>query len=366
MRRGRPGYRPHVSESTDDIAALYDEPDRCAQIAGLTYVSVDEPGIRRIRRGKGFSYRHADGRAVGAEVRERIATLVIPPAWHEVWICRDPNGHLQAVGTDDRGRKQYLYHPRWREVRDLLNFCRLLGFGERLPAVRRHVDAQLRRRIVDRDLVIATMLRIVDCCGIRAGSEIYAEENDSFGLSTLSRRHVTISGRRVRFDFPAKSGQRAEALIDDAAVARVVRQLAARPGRRLFVVDGSPLGADEVNEELARVAGTRVTLKDFRTWRGTSVAFAQLREHLDAEDRDAALLAAVDAAAEQLGNTRAVARAHYVHPVVLEGYLDGGLQQFLARWRGRARDGLNRDETALHAYLERAVKDPLAAIRMSR
>jgi DNA topoisomerase I len=195
-----------VALKADDVAALYEDAERCAQVAGLRYVSVDEPGIRRLRSGKGFTYRNGS-KAVSATARERIKGLVIPPAWHEVWICGHADGHIQAVGIDDRGRKQYLYHTRWREVRDLLNFCRLVGFGEQLPLVRRHVEAQLRRRTIDRDVVLATMLRIVDCCGIRAGSEIYAEENDSFGLSTLSRRHVTVSGRRVTFSFPAKSGR---------------------------------------------------------------------------------------------------------------------------------------------------------------
>ncbi|MGN6473488.1 MAG: DNA topoisomerase IB [Mycobacteriales bacterium] len=352
--------------TSDDIAALYGDPERCAEVAGLRYVTADEPGIKRVRRGSGFAYRYPDGRVVGATIRKRIDALVIPPAWQDVWICRQGDGHIQAVGVDDRGRRQYLYHSQWREVRDLLNFSRLVGFGERLPLIRRHVDEQLRRRTLDRELVLATMLRIVDCCGIRAGSEIYAEENDSFGLSTLSRRHVTISGKRVRFCFPAKSGRQAEVILDDAAVARVVRRLAAAPGRRLFRADGEVLGADEVNGELGRLADARITLKDFRTWRGTREAFAHLRECLDADDREAAVLAAIDAAAEQLGNTRAVARAHYVHPTVTEGYLDGGLQRFLARWRGRARQGLDKDETALLAYLEKAMRDPLNAIRADR
>lgn len=352
--------------TSDDITSLYGDPERCAEVAGLRYAVPDEPGIRRVRSGRGFTYRRHDRRPVTAAQRARIVALVIPPAWQDVWICASEDGHLQAVGTDDRGRRQYLYHPRWREVRDLLNFCRLLGFGERLPAVRAHVAQQLRRRTLDRELVIATMLRVVDCCGIRAGSEIYAEENDSFGLSTLSRRHVAVSGRRVRFCFPAKSGKQAQAVIEDAAVARVVRQLSSRPGRRLFAVGGEALGADEVNAELARLADARVTLKDFRTWRGTRVAFAHLSERLDADDPEAEVVAAIDAAAEQLGNTRAVARAHYVHPVVIDGYLDGGLGRFLASGRRRSRHGLDPDEATLLAYLEKAMKDPLAAIRADR
>jgi DNA topoisomerase-1 len=303
---------------------------------------------------------------VGAATRRRIEALVIPPAWRNVWICRDMDGHIRAVGTDDRGRRQYLYDARWREARDLLNFCRLVGFGQALPTVRSHVAAQLRRRTVDRAVVIATMLRVVDRCGIRAGSEVYAEENDSFGLSTLARRHVDVTGRRVRFCFPAKSGRRAEAFIEDAAVARIVRRLAERPGRRLFCVEGEALGADEVNAELARLADARITLKDFRTWRGTRVAFGRLCDQVGVDDRDAAVVAAVDAAAEELGNTRAVARAHYVHPAVVEGYLDGGLGRFIARRRGAARQGLDGAETALLAYLEKAMTDPLAAIRADR
>ncbi|HVW79773.1 MAG TPA: DNA topoisomerase IB [Mycobacteriales bacterium] len=349
--------------TADDIAELYGDARRCAEVAGLTYVTVDAPGIRRVRSGRGFSYRRANGRPVGSATRQRIEALVIPPAWQDVWICPDELGHIQAVGTDDRGRRQYLYHSHWREVRDLLNFCRVAGFGERLPAVRRHIDAQLRRRTVDRELVIATMLRVVDCCGIRAGSEVYAEENDSFGLSTLSRRHVSVTGKRVRFCFPAKSGKRAEAVIDDPAVARVIRHLAARPGRRLFRVDGKPIDADEVNAHLADLAGAHVTLKDFRTWRGSRVAFAYLREHLHAEDREAAVIRAIDEAAEQLGNTRAVARAHYVHPLIVEGYLQGGLQRFAEGWKGRTRTGLDRDESAMLAYLEATLADPLEVLR---
>lgn len=351
--------------SSDDIADLYEDAERCAEVAGLHYVSVEDAGIQRVRRGKGFSYRHASGKAVSAGVRERIESLVIPPAWQDVWICSDADGHIQAVGSDARGRKQYLYHPRWREVRDLLKFCRLLGFGEQLPAVRAYVERQLRRRTVDRGLVIATMLRIVDRCGIRAGSEVYAEENDSFGLSTLARRHVRVAGRRVQMSFPAKSGKEAELEIEDTAVARVVRRLASGRGRRLFALDGKALGADEVNEQLAAITGARTTLKDFRTWRGTSVAFAHLRSHVGSEDREAEVVAAIDAAAEQLGNTRAVARSHYVHPLVLEAYLDGGLERFLSGWRGRARQGLSRDETALLAFLEKGMADPLAALRTS-
>lgn len=337
------------------IARLHDDAEWAATAAGLRYVSPEEPGIRRIRRGKGFSYVTTAGAAVETKERERISALVIPPAWREVWICADARGHLQAVGEDDRGRKQYLYHQDWRTLRDLVNFYRLIGFGGHLSEIRSHVDRQLRRRTVDRELVIAAMIRIVDRCGFRAGSEVYAEENESFGLSTLTRKHANVKGSCTEFCFPAKSGQQALAVLDDAAVARVIRQLSARRTRRLFTVDGQALGADEVNDRLGSLTDSEVTLKDFRTWRGTSVAFRHLRAHLDAADPEAEVVAAIDLAAEALGNTRAVARAHYVHPHVVDAYLDGRLAVFLSRWRGRARQGLDRDEVALLGFLPKAL-----------
>jgi DNA topoisomerase-1 len=338
------------------IVRLHEDAEWAAMAAGLTYVSPADPGIRRIRRGKGFSYVTAKGAAVAAKDKERIAALVIPPAWREVWISADPLGHLQAVGEDDRGRKQYLYHEEWRSLRDVVNFYRLIGFGAHLSAIRSFIDAQLRRRTLDHDLVLATMIRIVDQCGFRAGSEVYAEENESFGLSTLSRKHVTVHGSCTEFCFPAKSGQQALATLDDAAVARVISKLSARRTRRLFTVDGAVLGADDVNDRLGALTRSEVTLKDFRTWRGTTVAFRELRNHLDAEDKETQVVAAIDAAAEALGNTRAVARAHYVHPHVVDAYLDGRLESFLARWKGRARKGLDKDEVALLGFLPKALE----------
>ncbi len=351
--------------SSTRIAALYDDAESCAAAAGLAYVDVGAPGIRRIRRGRGFGYLRPTGRAVSRAERARIESLVIPPAWQNVWICTDDRGHIQAVGEDDRGRKQYLYHNQWRELRDQLNFYRLIGFGECLPTIRADIDRQLRRRTLDRDLVIAVMLRVVECCGLRAGSEVYAEENDSFGLATLARRHVAVTGKTVRFCFPAKSGRQAVAELDDARVARVVRQLVENHRRRLFTVDGAPLSADDVNDRLDALSSSQVTLKDFRTWRGTTVAFRQLRAALGAEDREEAVIEAVDAAAEALGNTRAVARAHYVHPHVVDAYLNGDLERFLKGWRGRAGRHLDTDEVALLGFLNREVRQWVRTLDVS-
>jgi DNA topoisomerase-1 len=269
-----------------------------------------------------------------------------------VWICAFDDGHLRAIGSDDKGRRQYLYHDDWRTFRDLLNFYRLIDFGPRLPKIRAHVAEQLRRRTHDREKVLAAMLRIVDVCGLRVGSEEYAEENASYGLSTLTKRHVRADGGTVEFDFPAKSGKQAQVTLHDRAVARVVGAQLAEPGRRLFTVEGSPISADELNRRLGELAGARVTAKDFRTWHGTRVAFASLRAQLPPDDeREQRVLDAVDAAAEFLNNTRTIARSHYVHPHVVESYLDDSFSELLAVRRSPRTPGLDSDERALVGFL---------------
>ena len=293
-----------------------------------------------------------------AATRERIKALAIPPAWQQVWICADPDGHLLATGVDDRGRRQYLYHERWREIRDLLNFSRLVDTGTRLPTVRAYVEAQLRRRTLDADRVLGAMLRIVDACGIRIGNEVYAEENDSVGLCTLTRRHVTISGNRIEFRFPAKSGRRAELDLVDARVARVMAALLATPGRRVFRLGRKPVSAEDVNALLGRLSDGALTAKDFRTWRGTLVAFSLLRANTEVVDRERRALDAIDAAAAALGNTRAVARSHYVHPHVVETFVDGSFTERLRRSEPVRDPGLSAEEQALLGYLTDVLADP--------
>jgi DNA topoisomerase-1 len=271
-------------------------------------------------------------------LKTRIKELVIPPAWRDVWICPNEDGHIVAVGEDDRGRKQYIYHERWRELRDQLNFYRLIAFGEHLPEIRRHVAAQLRRRTFDRDQVLAAMIRIIDTSGIRIGSEVYAEENDSFGLSTLTRKHVAVGRDRVHLSFPSKSGHQAEVALHDRPVARVIGRLAQHRSRRLFSMDRHQLDAADVNERLEQITGAHITAKDFRTWRGTLAAFSCLEASPNADsDPEPRLVAAADAAAEVLGNTRAVARAHYIHPHVLKAFADG---TFEAKVRAGGRNRL--------------------------
>jgi DNA topoisomerase-1 len=347
--------RPNAVEL---IAALYDDPAECARVAKLRYVSPDEPGLTRKRRGRGFTYLDAQGATVAdVQIRNRIAQLAIPPAWQNVWICTRADGHILAVGEDERGRRQYIYHERWRSLRDQLNFYRLLAFGDALPAIRADVDRQLRRRTLDADRILATMLRIIDRAGLRVGNEVYAEENDSYGLTTLLKRHVTVTGATVHFCFPAKSNKQAEIALRDPGVARVVGTLLQQRGRRLFTVDGAPVGSDVVNSRLAELTGVHLTAKDFRTWHGTVTAFRHLRAYLPADkDAETHVLAAVDAAALALNNTRTVARSHYVHPDVLDGYTSGDLERFVLTQRVRRGGWLDADEQLLLSYLAQTLQ----------
>ena len=339
--------------TVSDIDELHADVQRCAELAGLTYICGEESGLTRARRGKGFSYRDPCGKPLtDAEVKARIVQLAIPPAWQKVWICPSADGHILATGEDDRGRKQYIYHPRWRAVRDLLNFYRLILFAQHLSEIRSYTSQQLRRRTLDRDRVLAAMLRIIDLSYIRIGNESYAEDNDSYGLSTLTRRHVKVTGDTVAFDFPAKSGQAADFQVTDRGVARVVTALLESRNRRLFSVEGKPIGSDEVNQQLLELTGEHITAKDFRTWGGTLTAFEYLESRQDSDrpaEREA--IKAVDEAAEALGNTRSVARAHYVHPDLLEIYTEHTFADYLARSKPRRLAGLEPAEQRLAGLL---------------
>ena len=358
-RKANPGARSNGSRrkkpvlTVAELDELYASVERCAEVAGLIYVSDEEPGLRRIRQGKGFSYRDRRGKPLtDAEVKARIAQLAIPPAWRKVWICSNADGHILATGEDDRGRKQYIYHPRWRAVRDLLNFYRLLLFAEQLSAIRAYTDKQLNRRTLDRERVIAAMIRIIDDSYLRIGNESYAEENDSYGLTTLTRKHVTVHGDRIEFNFPAKSGREWNVTMTDRKVARIVATLAEQRASRLFTVDGKPIDSDEVNRVLLEITGEHITAKNFRTWGGTLAAFTYLKNRLDSERAaEKVVIEAVDEAAEALGNTRTVARAHYVHPHVLETYTENTFASYLDRSRPLKLAGLEPTEQRLAGFL---------------
>jgi len=344
-----------MSRSLDarELSVLHDDAERCASVAGLVYVNADAPGWQRRRAGKGFSYRSQGGGQLAESARQRIASLAIPPAWTSVWICPDADGHILATGFDERGRKQYIYHPRWRELRDMINFYRLLVIAEALPKIRAHYLAQLRRRTIDKSRVIAGMIALLDETHIRIGHDVYAEENDSYGLSTLTRRHVRLQGKSAVLSFPAKSNKAAKVSVDDPAIVRLLRQLVAQGGKRLFEVDGSPVSADEVNQALWQLSGEHITAKDFRTWGGTLAAFVYLRERQQAERAPAKVaIEALDEAAEQLGNTRAVARAHYVHPHVIQAFSTGSFGHYLRLSKPARSALLNPDERLLAAFLK--------------
>jgi len=355
-----------VSLTVAEIEELQADNQRCAEVAGLVYVLGDEVGIRRHRKGKSFRYLDVDASSLASTaVKKRIAELAIPPAWRKVWICPNEDGHILATGEDERGRKQYIYHPRWRALRDMLNFYRLIEFSHHLAEIRAYTDLQLRRRSYDRAQVMAAMIKIIDLCFIRIGNERYAEENNSFGLSTLTRKHVRVDGATVTLAFPAKSGKAWTVEVNDKAVARVVRELRKEKGtRRLFTVDGRRIRAGEVNTLLLTITGTHLTAKNFRTWGGTLAAFTYLRSQLESpRSPERVAIEAVDEAAEVLGNTRSVARAHYVHPHVLETYTEHTFADHLERAKPVRRKGLTKDERLLAAFLTELLDAELGQLR---
>ena len=314
---------------------MTDTHDRAsARAAGLRYASDARPGISRRRAGRGFSYRGPDGLpARDATTLERIRTLAIPPAWTDVWICPDPNGHLQATGRDARRRKQYRYHPRWRAQRDDAKFERLIDFARVLPRVRARCDADLARPGLSREKVLAAVVRLLETTLIRVGNDEYARLNRSFGLTTLRTRHARVTGNSIRFRFRGKSGRQHEVGLRDRRLASVVRRCQDLPGQELFqyvIVDGGPhdIASDDVNAYLREISGADVTAKDFRTWAGTVLAYRALRALAPGKDERSArhnVVEAVRLTAGRLGNTPAVARRSYVHPAILEAYLDGAI-----------------------------------------
>lgn len=312
-------------------AEIIVDPVESAKAVGLRYVTDAGPGMRRRRAGKGFAYIGADGKAVrDREALTRIRALAIPPAWTDVWICPSANGHLQATGRDARGRKQYRYHARWREVRDETKYGRMIAFAEALPRIRRRVERDLERPGLEREKVLATVVRLLETTLIRVGNEEYARANDSFGLTTLRNRHVEVNGSTLRFEFYGKSGRRHRITLDDPRLARIVKRCRDIPGYELFQYlddDGERRSIDstDVNEYLREAAGEEFTAKDFRTWGGTVLAAIALCgfEPCDCEAEAKKNVArAIEMVAERLGNTPAVCRKCYVHPAVIEAYLE--------------------------------------------
>ncbi len=333
-----------------------------AEAAALRYVSDGTPGIHRVRAGRGFRYVAADGSPVRDLVtRRRIRALAIPPAWTEVWICASPEGHIQAIGRDAKGRKQYRYHARWRETRDATKYARLALFAERLPAIRRRVSEDLGRTGLPRERILAAVVRLLETSLIRIGNVEYAEENNSFGLTTLRNRHVTVDGSSLRFEFRGKGGKRHVVNVADRRLARIVRQCQELPGHELFQCvdeDGQhhAIGSADVNAYLREIAGEEFTAKDFRTWAGTVLAASALRDGGFESDLEAKrnVARAIETVAERLGNTPAICRKCYVHPAVVEAYFEKTLPRApeqAAPERAVSPAGLEPDEAALLVLL---------------
>jgi DNA topoisomerase-1 len=351
------------------VSATAENPREAAKEAGLRYSSDDRPGIRRRRRGRGFQYLDAHGRTItDREERARIDALAVPPAWTDVWICPSPNGHLQATGRDARGRKQYRYHPRWRELRDEAKYDRMLAFAAALPRIRRRVDRDIARKALSKPRVVATIVRLLDETGIRVGNDEYARENGSFGLTTMRKRHAEVEGSSVAFRFRGKSGKTTDVDVTDPRVARVLRRCEGLPGQHLFQYvdeDGEPVDvdSDDVNAYLREVAGGDFTAKDFRTWTGTVLAAWALEELGEAGSQTQAtrqVVRAVESVAKELGNTPAVCRSAYIHPQVIETHLEGNLAQLLGREADRrvaqGMRGLTAHEAAVLALLRRRLE----------
>lgn len=322
---GRP--RP---DSAERRVTQAEDPAEAAQEAGLVYTTDQEPGIRRVRKGKGFAYVGPDDKPMtDASTLDRIRALAIPPAWKEVWISTRPRGHLQATGRDARGRKQHRYHPRWREIRDANKFDRMITFARVLPRIRRRVARDLRREDLPREKVVATIVRLLETTFARIGNAEYARQNGSFGLTTLRDRHVDVRGSKVRFLFKGKSGREVSVGVTDRRVAAVIKRCEELPGQLLFqYVDAGgerrAVTSDDVNQYLREASDEDVTAKDFRTWAGTVLAARALREigGFDSEsEAKRNVIEAIDVVARKLGHTRAVCRKSYVHPDVIATYM---------------------------------------------
>jgi DNA topoisomerase-1 len=356
-----------------------------ARAIGLRYVSADAPGISRRKAGRGFTYQHASGRPVrDAATLARIRSLAVPPAWTDVWICPDPDGHLQATGRDARGRRQYRYHSRFRARRDRGKFARLVRFGELLPRIRRQVREDLGRPGLPREKVLAAVIALLETTRFRVGNEEYARLNRSFGMSTLRSRHATVSGTTVRFRFRGKGGRTEERSLVDRRLAGIVRRCQDLPGQELFQYldeDGEarPVSSDDVNAYLRDAAGSDdFSAKDFRTWTATVLAHRALREALDGGDVEAAatgtlprriIADALRRTADALGDTVTVTRSSYVHPAVFEPSTGTGVGLPAPARRRKESVGAvppnRRDELAVLALLRSTATDTQSSARRS-
>jgi DNA topoisomerase-1 len=340
-----------------------------AVAAGLRYVSDSMPGIRRHRHGRGFTYVGPDGEVIrGREALKRFKSLVIPPAWTDVWICAHEDGHLQVTARDARGRKQYRYHPRFRQHRDGTKFERMFELSDVLWKIRERVESDIELPGLARDKIMATVVWLLETTLIRVGSDEYRKSNKSFGLTTLRRRHVAVVGSEMRFEFRGKSGVQHAVSVADKRIARIVQRCQELRGEELFkYIDDEgkrqTVDAEDVNAYLQEITGREITAKDFRTWAGTMLVAETLRAVGPAETKREAeknIVAAVDVTAKRLGNTRSVCRKYYIHPALIEAYLEGSVLEPLPerKWNARKTRGpvLRQHETDVLAFLKARLK----------
>ena len=344
-----------------------------ARAAGLVYVSDAERGIRRKPAGTGYSYIGLNGKPISnPSVLRRIRALAVPPAWRDVWICPDAQGHIQATGRDDRGRKQYRYHADWREVRDRNKYERILEFARTLPRIRESVAENMNKRGMPREKVLATVVSLLDRTLIRVGNGEYAKENGSYGLTTLRTRHLEVNGTELRFHFKGKSGRTWRLNVRDRRIARVVRSIQELPGQHLFQYlddDGvvRSIDSDDVNAYLREIAGPDVSAKDFRTWAGTVLAVLALGAIGPFKNKTQSkmnLRRAFEAVGTRLGNTPTICRTCCVHPEVVTCYLEGALPKVQTNARkGNRKSGLPEEERAVLRLLERRLAPTRSQLR---
>lgn len=371
----------------DSAPATIDDPREAAQAAGLVYVSDEDRGIRRERAGDTFAYFKPNGDALGDEAAlERIRKLAIPPAWTDVWICPKANGHLQATGRDVKGRKQYRYHPQFREVREGTKYEHMMEFARALPPLRTKVAQHMALRGLPRDKVLATVVHLLETTLIRVGNDDYAKANKSYGLTTLRNPHVKIEGAELRFQFKGKSGKTWRLQVKDRRIAKVVRACQELPGQRLFQYkdeDGEvrEVTSADVNAYLKEITGADITAKDFRTWAGTVMAALALQEFERFDSQAAAkknLRDAIESVSSRLGNTPTICRKCYIHPEVLTAYTEGALlleikqkvekelREDLAQLKPEEAAVLAMLEGRLKRTLEDGLKESLAAVKKKK
>ena len=353
-----------LDKQQDSVAA--------ARSARLRYVTDTDRGYARRGRGKSFTYVRSTGEALrDPATLGRIRALAIPPAWKDVWICATANGHLQATGRDARGRKQYLYHPRWREAQDQHKYERIISFAKTLPKIRRAVARDLRKRGLPREKVLATTVKLLETTLIRVGNDEYARDNKSFGLTTMHDKHVKIRGAAIRFDFRGKHGIEHDIDLKDRRLATIVHACRDLPGQELFqYLDDAgevrDVGSGDVNDYLRQISGESFTAKDFRTWAGTALAAQALQEFQDFDSKAAAkrnITQAIESVAQRLGNTQAICRKSYVHPAIIDAYMDRSLLKTLKRRTEKELRGalhrLSSEEAAVLALLQQRMEQAL-------